>query len=70
MLCVNMIQAFDVERVIIGGGIMASAARILPHLQACVDEAVHIPGNQPSVVAASHPDHMALLGCDALFSST
>lgn len=69
MLCVNLVHAFDLDRIVIGGGIMASARMILPDLQACVDRYANTPWGEVSVLAARHPDHMALLGCETLFES-
>jgi len=67
-MCVNMIQAFDLERIVIGGGLMASADMILPRIRTFVDENVHAPWGRVAIGAAEHPDHMALLGCEALLA--
>jgi glucokinase len=66
ILCTDLSHAFDVERVVIGGGIMASADLILPALQRHVDTCASTPWGRLEVVAAKHPDHMALLGCELL----
>jgi glucokinase len=63
-LCVNLVHAFDVDRIILGGGIMASADTILPAVRQYVSDHAH--ASSVGVVAAEHPDHMALLGCEWL----
>ncbi|MCC7474998.1 MAG: ROK family protein [Pirellulales bacterium] len=67
-MCVNMIQAFDLDRIVIGGGVMASADMILPRVRGYVEENVFATWGRVEIVAAHHPDHMALLGCEALLA--
>ena len=62
----NLIHAFAVERIVVGGGIMASGAVILPKLQEYVDAHATKPWGAVKLVAAEHPDEMALLGCEWL----
>jgi glucokinase len=66
VLCVDMIHAFDLERFVIGGGLMASADMILPPIQKHVDRYANTPWGHVEIVAAQYPDHMALLGCEPL----
>lgn len=58
----NGISFFDPQRVIVGGGIMASASVILPALQKIVDaQAIQVAG-RVQIVAAELGDGAALLG--------
>jgi glucokinase len=66
MLCVNMINAFDLDRIVIGGGLMASTEMILPPVCAYVDRHARTPWGRAEIVTARDPDHMALLGCEPL----
>ncbi len=66
---VNLIHAYDPERVILGGGVMKSAAAILPFIQAQVEALAWTPSAPVSVVAARIPDRSALLGAYHLMSS-
>lgn len=70
VLCVNMIHSFDLDRIVIGGGLMASADAILPLICEFVSNSVNCPWGQPQIVAAEHPDHMALLGSESLLHET
>jgi glucokinase len=63
---VSLIHAYDPARVIIGGGVMASAAAILPFLQGYVRRHAHTPWGVVDIVAAQLGDDLGLLGCDAL----
>ncbi|QNN24090.1 ROK family protein [Planctomycetales bacterium ZRK34] len=68
VLCVNMIHAFDLDRIVFGGGVMGSAEMILPPIQEFVDRHVCAPAgaSRVQIISAEQPDHMALLGCEAL----
>ncbi len=66
VMCVGMIHAFDLERFVIGGGLMASADMILPRIQSHVDRYANTPWGHVEIVTAQYPDHMALLGCEPL----
>lgn len=58
----NGLSFFDPEKVIVGGGVMASADVIVPALQRIIDaEAIHV-GEPVQVVAAELADGAALLG--------
>ena len=66
VMCVGMIHAFDLERFVIGGGLMASADVILPPIQRYVDRYANTPWGRVEITSAQYPDHMALLGCEPL----
>ncbi len=66
VLCVNLIQCFDLDRVVLGGGIMTSASRLLPPIRETVSALVNPHMGNPAIVAAEHPDLMAVLGCEVL----
>jgi len=66
VLCVNLIHAFDVQRIILGGGIMASAEDILPAVRRHVEQHAHTPHHEVDIAEADRPEHMALLGCEWL----
>jgi len=59
-LVVNLIVAYDPERVIIGGGILASRDLILPAIQQFVDRHAHTPWGRVHVVGAELGDASAL----------
>lgn len=63
---VNLIHAYDPERVIIGGGILAGAAHFLPDLAEYVRRRAHTPWGLVTVVASELGDSAALFGCEAL----
>ena len=60
-LAVNLIHAYDPERVIIGGGIMASAEVVLPAIREFVARHAHTPWGQVRVVASELGDAAALV---------
>ncbi|WP_438479275.1 ROK family protein [Oleiharenicola lentus] len=59
---VNLIHAYDPERVIVGGGIMRSSAHILPALQHYVNTHAHTAWGRVQLVAGELGDDAALLG--------
>ncbi|MPY87909.1 MAG: ROK family protein [Luteitalea sp.] len=63
---VNLIHAFDPVRVIVGGGVMASADTILPALRDYVSRHAHTPWGTVEVVASALGDDFALFGCEVL----
>ncbi len=63
---ITMIHAFDPEKIIIGGGIMKSAAHILPALQTRIDEQAWTPWGKVQLIEAAYPDSAALFGADFL----
>jgi glucokinase len=60
-VAVNLIHAYDAERVILGGGIMASADVILPAVRVHVQEHAHTPWGKVDVVASQLGDGAALV---------
>jgi len=67
-LAVSLIHAYDPERLILGGGIMASAAVILPAVRAHVARHAHTPWGQVRVVASALGDNAALVAGEWLLS--
>lgn len=61
-LVVNLIHAYDPERVILGGGIMAGDADFFPELRQRVLERAHTPWGQVSFVRGELGDAAALMG--------
>jgi glucokinase len=59
---VNLVHAYDPEVMVIGGGIMASKADIIPYLQQRVDENSWAPAGQVVIREAQHINTAALLG--------
>ena len=60
-LVVNLIHAYDPERVILGGGIMSSADRILPAITEHVNRYAHTPWGKVRIVPSSLNDKAALV---------
>lgn len=63
---VNLIHAYDPERVIVGGGIMAGAAEFFPELEQRVLSRAHTPWGQVTIVPAALGDAAALFGGEYL----
>lgn len=61
-LVVTLIHAYDPERVVLGGGIMASGDAILAHVQAYVAEHAETPWGRVQIVAGALGQDAALLG--------
>lgn len=66
---INMIHAFDPEKIVLGGGLMKSSAVILPALQKKVDQNAWTPWGKVKLVEARFPDSAALYGADFLVRS-
>jgi len=64
---VNLIHAFDPERLIYGGGVMASAQVIVPAIQSYVDEHACTPWGRVRVIAAELGSDAALLAAPYLW---
>jgi len=60
---VNLIHAYDPERLVLGGGIMASGDLILNPLREYIAKHAHTPWGQVRVAASELGDHAALLAC-------
>ncbi len=67
-LCVNLARSFDLEAILVGGGIMGSGSTILPALQAFCDHHAHMPWGAITIKSTRFPDHMALLGAEWLIN--
>ena len=58
----NLVYAYDPDRIVIGGGVMHSAELILPFIQQKIAQAAWLPANAVQVVAAEQPDWAGVLG--------
>ncbi len=67
MMTVAAVHSFDPELVIFGGGVMGSAAQILPSLRQYVDDNAWTPWGKVRLQAASLGNDAALLGVPSLF---
>jgi glucokinase len=65
-MIVNLIHAYDPERVIVGGGIAAGAADFLPDLERRVHSDVHTPWGHVAMLPAELGDAAALFGGEFL----
>jgi glucokinase len=65
-LIVNLIHAYDPERVIVGGGVMAGEAEFFPELGQRVLELAHTPWGRVAIVRAQLGDAAALFGGEFL----
>ncbi len=65
-LVITLIHAYDPEMVVIGGGIMRSASRILPEIRSRVEKHAWTPWGKVKIVPAQLPDFAALLGVSHL----
>lgn len=62
-LCViNLIHAYDPEKVIFGGGIMKSSHIILPYIKQMLDKHAWISSADVELVVAAQPEHAGILG--------
>ncbi len=64
---INLIHAYDPERVVIGGGISYAEGLILPYFKKIVKERAWCAGGYPEIRKAKFPDTAGLLGIDVLF---
>lgn len=65
---VNLVHAYDPERIVMGGGIMNAADLILPVVREYVYEHAWTPWGDVEIVPAQHGDHAALLGMHVAFN--
>lgn len=63
---INLIHAYDPEIVVVGGGIMQSGDKILPHITGKVHAHAWTPWGKPEIVPAKYKDEAALFGIDFL----
>ena len=62
-LCViNLIHAYDPEKVVFGGGIMKSSHIILPYIKQMLDKHAWISAADVDLVVAVQPEHAGILG--------
>jgi glucokinase len=62
-LCViNLIHAYDPEKVIFGGGIMKSSHIILPYIKQMLDKHSWISSADVELIVAAQPEHAGILG--------
>jgi len=59
---INLIHAFDPEKIVIGGGIMESQHILLPHIQHMIVTHSWVKNNPPELLAAKHPQLAGILG--------
>jgi len=62
ILCANLIHTFDLDRVVLGGGIMHASEYLIPVLFEQVRNLMIGRQDMLELRAAEHPDNMALLG--------
>jgi glucokinase len=65
---VGLIHAYDPERIVIGGGVMRSAAVILPYIQAYVKQHAWTPWGKVEVVTAQLGNDAGLFGAIPLLT--
>jgi len=65
---VGLIHAYDPERIVIGGGVMRSAAVIVPYIQAYVHEHAWTPWGKVQIVAAQLGNDAGLFGAIPLLT--
>jgi glucokinase len=65
-MIVNLIHAYDPERVIVGGGIMAGAADFFDAMTAKIHAHAHTPWGKVEIVPGALGSAAALIGLDAL----
>ena len=64
---VNLIHAFDPEKIILAGAVMKQADTIIPRMNAIIRSKLWTDEDYPEVIAAQHAETAALLGMHALF---
>lgn len=65
---VGLIHAYDPERIVIGGGVMRSAAAIIPYIQTYVNEHAWTPWGKVQIVAAQLGNDAGLFGAIPLLT--
>lgn len=65
---INLIHAYDPERVVIGGGVMRSKDRIIPVIREMIRKHSWLKENELHIVAAEQPDFAGILGMSHLVS--
>jgi glucokinase len=62
ILCANLFTTFDLDRVVLGGGIMHASDYLIPELVRETKQRASGCSERIDLRPARHPDHMALLG--------
>ena len=65
-LCVSLIHAYDLDRVVLGGGVMNNVDIILPAIRDYVHQHAWTPWGKPGVVPCALHEHAALLAAEWL----
>jgi glucokinase len=65
---VGLIHAYDPERIVMGGGVMSSAAIILPYIQTYVNQHAWTPWGKVEIVAAQLGNNAGLFGAIPLLT--
>lgn len=66
ILCVHIVRFFDVDMIVVGGGVARKERGLAARLEHDTNTMARLPGNGVKIIEAEHPDHMALLGAEAL----
>ena len=69
-LALNMIQSYDPECVVFGGGIMASEDKILPSIRKFINRYAFQTGDSVNIVKAQLGDHAALVGAEWIWKTS
>ena len=64
---VNLVNAYDPEIIVVGGGIIHDHDTVIPYFRKVVEERAWSSGGVPKIVPADFPDTAGLLGATALF---
>ncbi len=59
---INMIYAYDPEIIVLSGGVLGSAGRIIPYLRNEIDKCSWLKKNNIQLVVAQHPDWAGVMG--------
>ncbi len=59
---INMIYAYDPEIIVLSGGVLGSAGRIIPYLKNEIDKCTWLKKNNIQLVVAQHPDWAGVMG--------
>ena len=65
---INLLHAYDPEKLIVGGGIMASKDQIIPFLEQRVQERSWLPESGVPILAAEQPKYAGILGISYLLN--
>jgi len=65
-----MVQAYDPEVVVMGGGIMKSHEVIIPYIQEAINTRSWTPWGKVKLMTCTHSDSSVLLGAGYLLSQS